>query len=275
MSNISPQAIISSEVTIGKNVSISPFCIIEGDVTIGDNTVIYPYVHIKGPVIIGQNNQIFNNVTIGLAPQDLSGQKSSHSIIIGNNNILRENVTVHGPVFYEDASISVNTVIGNNCFLMVNSHVSHNTVLKNGVIFANGVLGAGCCTFDNNVFISGGVLVHQHVHIGEHVMISGGSRIGRNIPPFMMVSSFYGLISGINSVGLRRANFSIEDRKIIKDIFRIFKETNSLNPAREAIYNKYNTIDSQVVQKTLDFLKSCKRGISEFAEGQDVKNSVF
>ena len=275
MSNISLQALISPEVKIGKNVTISPFCIIEGDVTIGDNTFIYPYVHIKGPVTIGQNNTIFNNVTIGLAPQDMSYTGSPNRIIIGDNNILRENVTVHAPVLYEDPTISINTEIGNDCLLMVNAHVSHNTVLKNGVIFANGVLVGGCCTFYDNVFISGGVLIHQHVRIGANVIISGGSRVGRDVPPFMLVSSFYGLISGVNSIGLRRANFSVEDRQIAKDIFRIFKETNSLNPAQEMIQNQYKDTDSKVVQMTLEFLKYCKRGISEFGEGQDAKNSLF
>ncbi|MGL5956606.1 MAG: acyl-ACP--UDP-N-acetylglucosamine O-acyltransferase [Brevinema sp.] len=272
---ISPQAIVSSEARIGDHVTISPFCIIEGDVIIGDYTIIYPYVHIRGPVVIGIGNQIFNNTTIGLAPQDISYKGSTHKIIIGDHNIIRENVTIHAPVSYDDPTISPNTEIGNNCLLMVGSHVAHNTVLKNNVVFANNVLPAGCCTFYDHTFISGGVLIHQHVRIGAHVIISGGSRVGRDIPPFMMVSSFYGLISGINSIGLRRAGFSPEDRKITKDLFRIFKETNSLNPAIEKITETYLNSDNRVVQMTLVFLQSCKRGISEFGEGQDAKDSLF
>lgn len=275
MSEIFSQAVISSEVKLGNNVTISPFCVIEGDVSIGDNTIIYPFVYIKGPVSIGKNNQIYNNTTIGHNPQDLSYKDSPHKIIIGDNNIFRENVTIHAPVFYEDSTISPNTEIGNNCLLMVGSHLAHNSVLKNNVIFANGVLPAGCCTFYDNVFISGGVLIHQHVRIGEGVIISGGSRVGRDIPPFMLVSSFYGLISGVNSVGLKRTGFNIEERKVAKDIFRIFKEYNSLNPARDEIQKKYGNINNRVANITLNFLESCKRGISEFGEGQDAKNSLF
>ncbi|MGL4676212.1 MAG: acyl-ACP--UDP-N-acetylglucosamine O-acyltransferase [Brevinema sp.] len=275
MSIISSQAIISSEAIIGDQVTISPFCVIEGDVVIGDHTIIYPYVHIKGPVVLGKGNQIFNNTTIGLNPQDLSYKGSSHKIIIGDYNIIRENVTIHAPVAYDDPTISLNTEIGNSCLLMVGSHVAHNTVLKNHVVFANNVLPAGCCTFYDHSFISGGVLIHQHVRIGAHVIISGGSRVGRDIPPFMMVSSFYGLISGINTIGLRRAGFSPEDRKIAKALFRIFKETNSLNPSIETITEVYKNSDSRVIAMTLEFLQFCKRGISEFGEGQEAKNSLF
>lgn len=267
---------VSSEVKLGENITISPFCIIEGDVVIGDNTVIHPFVHIKGPVQIGKNNQIFNNATIGAIPQDYSYSGSTNNnIIIGDNNIIRENVTIHAPVTYEDKTISENTEIGNNCLLMVGSHVAHNTILKNNVILANNALPAGCCVIEDNAFISGGVLIHQHVRIGSNVIISGGSRVGRDIPPFMIVSSFYGLISGINSIGLRRAGFSTEDRKIAKELFRIFKETNSLNPAIKKINEEYGTIDSQVIKLTLEFLKGCKRGISEFGEGAKAKDSIF
>ncbi len=273
--SISDKAIISSEVKFGKNVTISPFCVIEGDVFIGDDTFISPFVHIRGPVEIGKNNQIFNNVSIGLNPQDLAYKGSPHKVIIGDNNVFRENVTIHAPVNYEDPTISPNTIIGNDCFLMVGSHVAHNTVLKNNVIFANGVLPAGCCTIYDNVFISGGVLIHQHVRIGQNVIISGGSRVGRDIPPFMLVSSFYGLISGVNSIGLKRAGFTVEERKMAKEIFRIFKEYNSLIPAREAIQKAFGDSNNRAVAITLEFLESCKRGISEFGEGQDAKDSLF
>ncbi len=205
----------------------------------------------------------------------MSYKGSPHKIIIGDNNVLRENVTIHAPVDYADESISKNTEIGSGCMLMAGSHVAHNTIIKNNVIFANNVLPAGCCTVYDNVFISGGALIHQHVRIGENVIISGGSRVGRDIPPFMLVSSFYGLISGVNLIGLKRAGYSVEDRKIAKELFRIFKETNSLNPAIQKINEEYPNSSSLAVQKTLEFLQGCKRGISEFGEGKEAKDSVF
>lgn len=276
MNNISPSAQISSKTKLGNNVTISPFVIIEGDVTIGDNTIIYPFVHIKGPVEIGSHNQIFNHVTIGSPPQDLSYKGSPNKIIIGNGNILREGVTVHAPALYEDSNISPNTVIGNDCLLMVNSHVSHNTVLKNSVIFANGVLPAGSCLFEDGVFISGGVLIHQFVRIGAHTIISGGSRVGRDVPPFSLVSSFYGLVSGINSIGLRRAGFTAEERKIAKNIFRIFKNHPALNSSIEEIKKEYhNDLENKIVKMTLEFLKDSKRGLTSFGEGKDSKNSMM
>ncbi len=275
MSLISPQAIVSSEAKIGNNVTIAPFAIIEGDVVIGDNTIIHPFVHIKGPVEIGTNNQIFNNTTIGIISHGYAHEVSSNKVIIGDNNIIKENVTIHAPVDFDDPTISINTKIGNNCILLVGAHVSHNTVLKNHVIFANNVLPAACCVFHDGCFISGNVVIHQHVHVGENVMVSGGSRVGRDIPPFMTVSSFYGLVTGVNVIGMRRAGFSNEDTKIAKDIFRIFRETNALNPAIEKITAEYGDSDSKAVLLTLNFLKDCKRGISEFGDGSEAKDSMF
>ncbi|MGL4394386.1 MAG: acyl-ACP--UDP-N-acetylglucosamine O-acyltransferase [Brevinema sp.] len=276
MSNISPLAQISPEVKLGKDVSVAPYVIIEGDVTIGDGTVIHPFVHIKGPVEIGAFNQIFNNVSIGTPPQDLSNRPSPHKIIIGDHNIIRESVTIHAPVLYDDSTISPNTMIGDHCLLMVGSHVAHNTVLRNRVIFANGVLPAGCCFFDDGVFLSGGVLIHQNVRVGAYSIISGGSRVGRDIPPFSLVSSFYGLISGINSIGLRRAGFTLEERNTAKDIFKIFKKENSLNPAISKIKETYSDqLDNRVVKMTLEFLQESKRGISSFGEGSEAKDSMI
>ncbi|MGL4389028.1 MAG: acyl-ACP--UDP-N-acetylglucosamine O-acyltransferase [Brevinema sp.] len=276
MHTVSPLAQISPEVTLGKNVSIAPFVIIEGNVSIGDHTVIHPFVHIKGPVEIGESNQIFNNVSIGTPAQDLSYKPSPRKIIIGNNNVIRESVTIHAPVNYEDPTISPDTIIGNSCLLMVGSHVAHNTVLKNHVIFANGVLPAGCCVFEDGVFLSGGVLIHQHVRVGAYTIISGGSRVGRDIPPFSLVSSFYGLISGINAVGLRRAGFTIEERNIAKILFKIFKQENSLAPALEKIKETFhNQLDQRVVAMTITFLEGSKRGISSFGEGTEAKESMI
>lgn len=275
MSNVHPTAIISKDTVLGDNVKIGPYVVIEGDVSIGDNTVIHAHVYIKGPLSIGVSNEIFPGSCLGAAPQDFSYRGSEGKIIIGNHNIIREGVTIHAPVGYNDADISKNTVIGDHCLLMVNAHIAHNVVLKDHVILANGVLLAGSCTVYDYAFISGNVLIHQGVRIGANVMISGGSRIGRDIPPFMLVSSYYGLISGINSIGLRRAGFSIQERETAKNIFRIFKEFNSLNGARDAIAVHYpDWQDNKVVRMTLDFLAHSKRGISEFGEGHTAKNSL-
>lgn len=275
MSNVHPTAVISKDTVLGDNVRIGPYVVIEGNVSIGDNTVIHPHVCIKGPLSIGVSNEIFPGSCLGAAPQDFSYSGSEGKIIIGNHNIIREGVTIHAPVGYDDADISKNTVIGDHCLLMVNGHIAHNVVLKDHVVLANGVLLAGSCTVYDYAFISGNVLVHQGVRIGANVMISGGSRIGRDIPPFMLVSSYYGLISGVNSIGLRRAGFSIQERETAKNIFRIFKEFNSLNGARDAIAAYYpDWQDNKVVRMTLDFLAYSKRGISEFGEGNTAKHSL-
>lgn len=275
MSNVHPTAIISKDTVLGDNVTIGPYVVIEGAVSIGNNTVIHPHVYIKGPLSIGVSNEIFPCSCLGTAPQDLSYNGSEGKIIIGDHNIIREGVTIHAPVAYDDADISKNTVVGDHCLLMVNAHMAHNVVLKDHIVLANGVLLAGSCTVYDYAFISGNVLVHQGVRIGANTMISGGSRIGRDIPPFMLVSSYYGLISGINSIGLRRAGFSVQERETAKNIFRIFKEFNSLNGARDAIAAYYpDWQDNIVVRMTLDFLAYSKRGISQFGEGSTAKHSL-
>ncbi|MGL5722038.1 MAG: acyl-ACP--UDP-N-acetylglucosamine O-acyltransferase [Brevinema sp.] len=268
---VHPTASVSSEAVLHDGVHVGAFCVIEGKVTIGEGTKLVSHVYINGPVSIGKNNVLQPFSSIGAPPQDL-GYKGSEGIVrIGDNNTIREGVTIHAPTAYTDATISADTVVGNDCLLMVNSHVAHNTVLHNNVILANNALLAGMCVVYDQAFISGNVVVHQGCRIGRNVMISGGSRVGRDIPPFMLLSSFYGMISGLNLIGLRRAGFTSEERAEAKEILKIFMEHKALNPAKEAIATAFQGRNSRSAQITLDFLSGCRRGISTFGSWNDEK----
>lgn len=268
---IHPTATVSPETVLCDGVYIGAFCVIEGNVTLGEGTKLVSHVYIKGPVSIGQNNTFQPFSSIGTPPQDL-GYKGAEGIVrIGNNNTIREGVTIHAPTAYADTTISADTVIGDNCLLMVNSHVAHNTVLHNNVILANNALLAGMCVVYDQAFISGNVVIHQGCRIGQNVMISGGSRVGRDIPPFMLLSSFYGMVSGLNLVGLRRAGFTSEERADAKEILKIFMEHKALNPAKEAIVAAFQGRNSRTAEMTLSFLSGCRRGISTFGSWNDEK----
>lgn len=269
---IHPTASVSSEAVLQDGVHIGPFCVVEGNVTLGTGTQLVSHVYIKGPVTIGQHNKLFPFSSIGAPPQDLAYKGSEGIVRIGDNNTIREGVTIHAPTAYADTTISADTVVGNNCLLMVNSHVGHNTVLHNNVILANNALLAGMCTVFDQAFVSGNVVVHQGCRIGQNVMISGGSRVGRDIPPFMLLSSFYGMISGLNLIGLRRAGFNSEERAEAKEILKIFMEHKALNPAKEAISTKFNGRNSRAAEITLNFLSGCRRGISSFGSWNDEKS---
>lgn len=268
---IHPTAIIGKGVSLAGGVFIGPYCVLEGGIQIGEGTKLVSHVSMQGPIVIGENNIIHPFASIGAPPQDLGYKGAPGKVAIGNNNTIREGVTVHAPTAYADASLSPDTVVGNNCLLMVNSHVAHNTVLHNNVILANNVLLAGICEVFDGAFLSGNVVVHQGCRIGQNVMISGGSRVGRDIPPFMLLSSFYGMISGLNLVGLRRAGFSTQERTEAKEILQIFLEHKALNPSRTAIQEAFSGRSSRVAEITLSFLAGCKRGISTFGSWNNEK----
>lgn len=272
MSSIHSTSIIDPQTVLEDDVFVGPYVIIEGNVRLGRGTKIFSHASIKGPVEIGADNIIYPFVSIGAEPQDIAYKVPSGKIVIGNNNTIREGVTIHAPTAYTDTSLSSNTIIGNNCFLMVNSHIAHNTVLHNNVILANNVLLAGLCTVYEGAFISGNVVIHQGCRIGQNAMISGGSRVGRDIPPFMLLSSFYGIISGLNLVGLRRAGFTVEERASAKEILRIFHQHKSLNPAKDALKEASKDKTNRMFQITLEFLEGSKRGIATFGSWNEEKN---
>src|SRR5437773_6764873 len=213
---IHPTAIIESGAKIGATVEIGPHSILGDAVTIADDCVIGANVVIEGEVSIGRGNRIEHGAMIGGQPQDVSFSPTTRSRVeIGERNIIREQCTIHRGTTADSA-----TKIGDDNFLMVNAHVGHNCVIGNKVIIANNVLLGGYVTVDDQAFLGGGSVLHQNMRVGRLVIVQGGSAFGKDIPPFVIAAE-RNYVFGLNTIGLRRAGFSREQRDEIKSAFKL------------------------------------------------------
>jgi UDP-N-acetylglucosamine acyltransferase len=249
LSHIDPKA------KLGSNVTVDPFTMIHPDVEIGDNSWIGSNVTIFPGARIGNNCKIFPGAVISAIPQDLKYQGENTLTVIGDNTTIREFVTVN-----KGTSALGKTAIGSNCLLMAYVHIAHDCVVGNNCILANGVTLAGHITIDDFAIIGGLSAIHQFVHIGGHVMISGGSLVRKDVPPFTKSAHEPLAYVGINSVGLRRRGFSNETIGEIQDIYRIlFQKGYALNKAKELIEREISP--SPVRAEILEFLNTSSRGI--------------
>lgn len=219
-------AIISPNAKIGKNVSIGPWTYIGDDVEIGDDCIIHSHVVIKGPSIIGKNNHIFQFASVGEDCQDKKYAGEPTRLEMGDNNIIRENVTIHrGTV--QDESL---TKIGSNNLFMAYVHIAHDCVIGDNCIFANNASVAGHVHVGDWAILAGMVGVHQFVFIGAHAFIGLDSIVVKDVPPYVLASGNGAEPKGLNSEGLKRRGFTSEQITAIK---RAYKE----------VYRKGNTVD--------------------------------
>ncbi len=200
---IHPTAVIHAGATLHPTVKVGPYAVIGEKVTVGPGTEIGAHVVIDGHTEIGANNQIFPGAVIGIEPQDLKYDGSVSLVKIGDNNRLREYVTVNRATHAGEA-----TVIGNDNLLMAYVHVAHNCVIENQVIIANAVALAGHVEIESNAVIGGVLGIHQFVHIGQYAMLGGMSRIDRDVPPYMVVEGNPCRVRGLNAIGLKRAGIT-------------------------------------------------------------------
>jgi UDP-N-acetylglucosamine acyltransferase len=206
---------VHPESQVAENVVIEPFATIDKDVIIGDGTRIGSNVTILPGTRIGKNCNIFPCAVIGAIPQDLKFRGEYSTVEIGNNTTIREFVTVN-----RGTAAKGKTVIGNNSLLMAYVHIAHDCVVGNNVIMVNSSQLAGEVFIDDWAILGGMTAVHQFVHIGSHVMVAGGSLVRKDIPPFIKAGREPLSYEGINSIGLRRRNFSNEKIREIQDIYR-------------------------------------------------------
>lgn len=234
--NIHNTALVDEETKIHPSVKIGAYSIIEKGVIIDEGTEIAPYTHIMGNTRIGKNNKIYTGAVIGYDPQDTSfNPEKNVGIIIGCNNIIREHVTIH--LSTKDNS---NTLIGNDCFLMVGSHIAHDCVINDNVIIVNNAQLAGHTIVEKNAFISGNVGIHQKCRIGAYAMVGANEKIAQDVVPFILIDDFPAKPVGINRVGLRRAGFSPAERKNINRAYHIlFREKLSTPKALEVLEEEF------------------------------------
>lgn len=252
---ISNLAVVSSEAQIGQGVVVEQFSTIYEDVIIGDNTKIGPNVVIYPGTRIGSNCEIFPGAVIGAVPQDLKFEGEYTTCEIGNNTIIRECVTIH-----RGTSDKMITKVGDNCLLMGYVHVAHDCLIGNNVILANYVGLSGHVTIEDFAILEGKVAAQQFVTIGAHAFVGGASLIRKSIPPFVRVAREPLSYIGVNSVGLRRRNFSDEEVRMIEDIYRIlFVQNSNVKKAVDLI--EESIANCPIKQQILSFIKKEERGI--------------
>ncbi len=253
---IHPTAVIDPTAQLGENVQIGPYSVIGAGVEIGDNTIISSSVRIEDRTIVGSSCQVSPGAVLGGAPQDLSYKNEPTRARIGNNNIIRECVTIN-----RASGEGNETVVGNNCFLMAYSHLGHNGKLANNVILANAVQLGGYVELDDYVFIGGGSVIHQFVKVGRMAFMAGASASRMDLPPFSMNDSRPCMVIGINTVGLKRRGLSSEDRQLIKKAF-YYLWFSGLNQAHAIEAVRENMEINPYIEELLNFVSTSKRGIN-------------
>ena len=248
-------AIVDPKAIIGDNVTIGPFSIIEAGVFIGDRTTVGNNVTISSGTHIGKDCKIFHSASIGAIPQDLKYNNEETLLYIGDRTVIREFASVN-----KGTSALGKTEIGSDCLLMASVHVAHDCVVGNNVIMSNLTTLGGHVNIDDWVILSGGVLVHQFCNISKHAFIGAGALVTQDVPPFILAAGSPVEYSGINSVGLKRRGFSIDDRKELKKIYKMYfrsknnRKENLLKIKKELASFKYTKLIT-------DFIENSERGI--------------
>ncbi len=248
-------AIIDSGARLGEGVSVGPYSVIGPDVELGDGCDIGPHVVIKGPTRIGRGNRIFQFASIGEECQDRKYAGEPTELIIGDNNVIREFVTMQrGTV--QDKGV---TRVGSNGLFMNYCHVAHDCILGDNIIIANAVQLAGHVTIDDHAIIGGGTLVHQFCRIGRHVMLGGNSALYKDVPAFMLASGAPAKPVTINSEGLRRHQFTPEAISALKRAYKVlYRQGLSLQDAKARLAEE----TEPCIQQLLDSLSDNARGIA-------------
>lgn len=247
-------SIISKKAEIGNNVSIGPYCIIEDDVIIGEGTTLGTGTVVKKDTKIGKNNRIFHYVIIGEEPQDKNFKNERSFVEIGDNNIIREFVTIH-----RACGEGNKTIIGSKNYIMCYTHFGHNVIIgSNTIIVNNGTLG-GYSIIEDYAYLGGLTGVHQFTRIGKYAIVGAGYSVRNDVVPFAMAVGEPLRIIGLNLIGLKRNNFSQERIDKIKDAYKIlFWSGLNTKDALEKL-KEYNNED---IRYLIKFIEQSKRGIT-------------
>ena len=252
MSYIHPSAVIDSKAEIAESVEIGPYTVIGAHVKIGAGCRIGPHCHLIGHTILGADNIVHAGCVLGDDPQDLAYQGVATRLVIGQRNRFREHVTAHRGTKEGSA-----TEIGNDNYLMAHCHVAHNCRVGNHVILVNGVLLGGYVEVEDRAFLGGGAVVHQFCRVGTLAILRGLARISKDVPPYCMAVENNELV-GLNSVGLKRAGFSLEQRAKLKEAYAILF-LGGLN-ITQALANLEKDAMTPEVRHLMQFIRNSKRG---------------
>ncbi len=250
-----PLANVHPEAVIGNNVVIEPFATIQKDVIIGDDSWIGPNAVIWEGSRIGKNVKIYPGASVSSIPQDLKFAGEKTETFIGDNTVIRESVTIS-----RGTADKHKTVIGKNCLLMAYVHIAHDCIIGNNCIFANAVQVAGHVTIEDWAIIGGASALHQFVKVGAHVMLSGGSLVRKDVPPYTKAAREPLTYAGVNSIGLRRRGFSPEKISEIQEIYRfIFLKGMNNSKALDSVEKEIPASEER--DYIINFIRSSERGV--------------
>ncbi len=216
MTSIHPTAVIAPSASLDTDVKIGPFCVVEDRASIGTGCRLEAHSVIKSDTRIGANNFVGESTVLGAAPQHAKCPEQVGTLVVGDGNTFRENVTVHRAL-----AVGSTTTLGDGSLLMVNAHVGHDCIVGNQVIVANNVMLAGHVTVEDRAYISGAVGVHQFCRIGSLAMVGGQARVTKDVPPFVTVDGQSTKVVGLNLVGLRRNGFGMDAIRELKQAYRL------------------------------------------------------
>jgi len=255
MSNIHPTAVVEDGAQIGKNVTIGPYAVVMSNVVLEDDVEIKAHAYIDGYTCIGEKTVVWPGAAIGTKTQDLKYRGEKTFVKIGANCEIREYVTINS-----SCGEGSKVLVGDNCLIMAYCHVAHNCELGNRVVMANNATLAGHVTVGNGAIIGGLSAVHQFVNIGRYSMTGGMSRVERDVLPYMIAAGIPVRLGGLNQVGLRRNNFSFEQRLALSQAFKILCRSGlSVEEALARIEQEVALTDE--VTHLVDFCRCSKRGI--------------
>jgi len=261
--SIHSTAVVSAKALIASDVRIGPYVVIEDDVEIAPACEIGAHAVIKQFTKVGARTRVFEHAVLGGEPQDVKFRGEASSLIIGEENLIREFCTLHRACGEGEA-----TRIGSRNFFMVGVHVAHNCKVGDDNIFTNGAALAGHIEVEDHVFLSNNVGAHQFVRMGRYAMVGGKSKIVQDVLPFFITDGNPPRVRGINAVGLRRAGFSTEARRALKTAYQIlFRSGMALEDALRELERSAD----QNVQHLVNFIRGSERGFTRAARGKDIE----
>lgn len=252
---ISPLAHVDPSAKIGENVTIHPFAYIDADVEIGDGCEIMSYTSIIHGTRMGKNNKVYQGSIIGADPQDFRWKGEKAYCVIGDNNVIREQVIINRSIREGQA-----TRIGSDSFIMAETHIGHDCYIKGKCVLGNGVKIAGDTEIGECSIMSSNAMLHEHCKVGDWVLIKGGCRIGNNVPPYVIIAHNPASYYGVNAVIMRKEGFTEEQ---IDDIAKSYRHVYQCGTS---VFNALRRIeadvqDSPIRRAILDFIRGCEMKI--------------
>ncbi|AKQ65256.1 Acyl-[acyl-carrier-protein]--UDP-N-acetylglucosamine O-acyltransferase [Myxococcus hansupus] len=257
MAQVHPTAVVHSGARLHETVEVGPYSVIGPQVTLGAGTRVGPHVVIEGRTTLGERNRIFQFASVGADPQDLKYAGEDTELVLGDDNQIREFVSLHKGT----AGGGGATRVGSGNLFMANCHVAHDCVVANGCRIGNGSALAGHVTMEDHVIISGLAAVHQFTRLGKHAFISGGAMVTMDIPPYATAQGDRAELVGLNTVGLERNGFSKEQIERVKEAHRIlFRSKLTLQEAMVRL--RAELAGHSEVDHLIQFIQQSKRGLT-------------